>query len=227
MRMSRMDRAKDPMSPVGAAEPRSNWIPPHPPMVIEQTNRGERAFDIYSRLLKDNVIFLGTPIDDYVANLVIAQMLFLEADNPEKDITLYINSPGGSVTAGLAIYDTMQYVKPDVATYCVGQAASMAAVLLAGGARGKRHALPNARVLIHQPLGGMEGQASDIEIHARDILRMKRRLNELLSQHTGQSIERIEKDTDRDNIFEADAAKEYGLIDTVIRRREELRPTAA
>ncbi len=228
MRMNRLDRAeRDPRSLAGAAEPRANWIPPHPPMVIEQTNRGERAFDIYSRLLKDNVIFLGTPIDDYVANLVIAQMLFLEADNPEKDITLYINSPGGSVTAGLAIYDTMQYVKPDVATYCVGQAASMAAVLLAGGAKGKRHALPNARVLIHQPLGGMEGQASDIEIHARDILRMKRRLNELLSQHTGQSIERIEKDTDRDNIFEADAAKEYGLIDTVIRRREELRPTAA
>ncbi len=191
------------------------------PMVIEQTNRGERAYDIYSRLLKDNVIFLGTAINDEVANLVIAQMLFLEAENPEKDITLYINSPGGSVTAGLAIYDTMQYVKPDVATYCIGQAASMGAVLLAGGKKGKRAALPNARVLIHQPLAyGLEGQASDIEIHARDLVRMKKRLNEILSTHTGQPFERIEQDTDRDNIFEAEAAKEYGLIDMVIRNRE-------
>ena len=191
------------------------------PMVIEQTNRGERAYDIYSRLLKDNVIFLGTAINDEVANLVIAQMLFLEAENPEKDITLYINSPGGSVTAGLAIYDTMQYVKPDVATYCIGQAASMGAVLLAGGKKGKRAALPNARVLIHQPLAyGLEGQASDIEIHARDLVRMKKRLNEILSSHTGQPFERIEQDTDRDNIFEAEAAKEYGLIDTVIRNRD-------
>jgi ATP-dependent Clp protease, protease subunit len=191
------------------------------PMVIEQTNRGERAYDIYSRLLKDNVIFLGSQINDEIANLVIAQMLFLEAENPEKDITLYINSPGGSITAGMAIYDTMQYVKCDVATYCIGQAASMGAVLLAGGAKGKRSALPNARVLIHQPLAyGMEGQASDIEIHAKDLLRLKQRLNEILSNHTGQPIERIEKDTDRDNIFEADAAKEYGLIDTVIRRRD-------
>ena len=191
------------------------------PMVIEQTNRGERAYDIYSRLLKDNVIFLGTAINDEVANLVIAQMLFLEAENPEKDITLYVNSPGGSVTAGLAIYDTMQYVKPDVATYCIGQAASMGAVLLAGGAKGKRAALPNARVLIHQPLAyGLEGQASDIEIHARDLVRMKKRLNEILSTHTGQPFERIEQDTDRDNIFEAEAAKEYGLIDMVIRNRE-------
>ena len=174
------------------------------PMVIEQTNRGERAYDIYSRLLKDNVIFLGTAINDEVANLVIAQMLFLEAENPEKDITLYINSPGGSVTAGLAIYDTMQYVKPDVATYCIGQAASMGAVLLAGGKKGKRAALPNARVLIHQPLAyGLEGQASDIEIHARDLVRMKKRLNEILANHTGQPFERIEQDTDRDNIFEA------------------------
>jgi ATP-dependent Clp protease, protease subunit len=191
------------------------------PMVIEQTNRGERAYDIYSRLLKDNVIFLGSQINDDIANLVIAQMLFLEAENPEKDITVYINSPGGSITAGMAIYDTMQYVKPDVATYCIGQAASMAAVLLAGGAKGKRAALPNARVLIHQPLAyGMEGQASDIEIHAKDLLRLKRRLNEILAGHTGQPIERIERDTDRDNIFEADAAREYGLIDTVIARRD-------
>ncbi|HQN08247.1 MAG TPA: ATP-dependent Clp endopeptidase proteolytic subunit ClpP [Thermoanaerobaculia bacterium] len=191
------------------------------PMVIEQTNRGERAYDIYSRLLKDNVIFLGTGINDEVANLVIAQMLFLEAENPEKDITLYINSPGGSVTAGLAIYDTMQYVKPDVATYCIGQAASMGAVLLAGGAKGKRAALPNARVLIHQPLAyGLEGQASDIEIAARDLVRMKKRLNEILAAHTGQDFERIQLDTDRDNIFEAEAAKEYGLIDMVIRNRD-------
>ena len=191
------------------------------PMVIEQTNRGERAYDIYSRLLKDNVIFLGTAINDEVANLVIAQMLFLEAENPEKDITLYINSPGGSVTAGLAIYDTMQYVKPDVATYCLGQAASMGAVLLAGGKKGKRAALPNARVLIHQPLAyGLEGQASDIEIHARDLVRMKKRLNEILAVHTGQPFERIEMDTDRDNIFEAEAAREYGLIDMVLRTRD-------
>jgi ATP-dependent Clp protease, protease subunit len=191
------------------------------PMVIEQTSRGERAYDIYSRLLKDNVIFLGSTINDDVANLVIAQMLFLEAENPEKDITIYINSPGGSITAGLAIYDTMQYVKPDVATYCIGQCASMGAVLLAGGAKGKRAALPNARVLIHQPLAyGMEGQASDIEIHARDLIRLKTRLNEILAYHTGQPIERVDRDTDRDRIFEADAAKEYGLIDTVIRRRE-------
>ena len=191
------------------------------PMVIEQTNRGERAYDIYSRLLKDNVIFLGTAINDEVANLVIAQMLFLEAENPEKDITLYVNSPGGSVTAGLAIYDTMQYVKPDVATYCIGQAASMGAVLLAGGAKGKRAALPNARVLIHQPLAyGLEGQASDIEIAARDLVRMKKRLNEILAAHTGQPFERIEQDTDRDNIFEAQAAKEYGLIDNVLRNRD-------
>ena len=190
------------------------------PMVIEQTNRGERAYDIYSRLLKDNVIFLGSAINDDVANLVIAQMLFLEAENPEKDITLYINSPGGSVSAGLAIYDTMQYVKCDVATYCLGQAASMGALLLAGGAKGKRSALPNARILIHQPHGGAEGQASDIEIQAREMLRTKQRLNEILAHHTGQPVEKISKDTDRDNIFEPDGAKEYGLIDLVIRRRE-------
>src|SRR5437016_5960550 len=166
------------------------------PMVIEQTNRGERAYDIYSRLLKDNVIFLGSQINDDVANLVIAQMLFLEAENPEKDITVYINSPGGSITAGLAIYDTMQYVKPDVSTYCIGQAASMAAVLLAGGAKGKRSALPKALVLIHQPLAyGMEGQPSDIEIHAKDLIRLKSRLNEILAYHTGQPMDRIDRDT--------------------------------
>jgi ATP-dependent Clp protease protease subunit len=190
------------------------------PYVIEQTNRGERSYDIYSRLLKDNVIFLGSSINDDVANVIIAQMLFLEAENPEKDITVYINSPGGSVSAGLAIYDTMQYVKPDVATYCLGQAASMAAILLAGGAKGKRAALPNARILIHQPHGGVEGQASDVEIQAREMLRMKRRLNEILAHHTAQSIERVEKDTDRDNIFEPEAAREYGLIDSVIKRRD-------
>ncbi|MBL8111292.1 MAG: ATP-dependent Clp endopeptidase proteolytic subunit ClpP [Acidobacteria bacterium] len=190
------------------------------PTVIEQTSRGERAFDIFSRLLRDNVIFLGSAINDDVANIVVAQMLFLEAENPEKDIILYINSPGGSVSAGLAIYDTMQYVKPDVATYCIGQAASMAAVLLAGGAKGKRAALPSARVLIHQPHGGAEGQVSDIEIQAREMLRLKKRLNEILAHHTGQPVEKIEKDTDRDNIFEAQEAKEYGLIDTVINRRD-------
>ena len=190
------------------------------PMVIEQTNRGERAYDIYSRLLKDNVIFLGSTVNDDVANLIIAQMLFLEAENPEKDITLYINTPGGSVSAGLAIYDTMQYVKCDVATYCIGQAASMGALLLAGGAKGKRSALPNARILIHQPHGGAEGQASDIEIQAREMLRTKQRLNEILAFNTGQPVEKISRDTDRDNIFEPDGAKEYGLIDLVIRRRE-------
>ena len=191
------------------------------PMVIEQTNRGARAYDIYSRLLKDNVIFLGSTINDDVANVIIAQMLFLEAENPEKDITLYINSPGGSVSAGLAIYDTMQYVKPDVATYCIGQAASMGAVLVAGGAKGKRAALPNARILIHQPHGGAEGQVSDIEIQAKEMLRTKRRLNEILSFHTGQPYATIEKDTDRDNIFEPEDAKSYGLIDLVIRRRDD------
>jgi ATP-dependent Clp protease protease subunit len=191
------------------------------PMVVEQTSRGERAYDIYSRLLKDNVIFLGQAIDDNVANLVIAQMLFLEAENPEKDIFLYINSPGGSVSAGFAIYDTMQYVKPDVATMCIGQAASFAAVLLAGGAKAKRYALPNSRVLLHQPwLQGLGGQASDIDIHAKDILRMKRRINEILSEHTGQDIDKIERDTDRDYILEAAAAKEYGVVDQVIAKRE-------
>ena len=191
------------------------------PMVVEQTSRGERAYDIYSRLLKDNVIFLGQAIDDNVSNLIIAQMLFLEAENPEKDISIYINSPGGSITAGLAIYDTMQYVKPDIATICIGQAASMAAVLLACGAKGKRYCLPNSRVLIHQPwLQGLGGQASDIDIHAKDILRMRHRLNEILAGHTGQPLEKIERDTDRDYILEAKAAQEYGLVDQVISKRD-------
>ena len=191
------------------------------PMVVEQTSRGERAYDIYSRLLKDNVIFLGQAIDDNVANLVIAQMLFLEAENPEKDIFLYINSPGGSVSSGFAIYDTMQYVKPDVATMCIGQAASFAAVLLAAGKNGKRYALPNSRVLLHQPwLQGLGGQASDIDIHAKDILRMKRRINEILAEHTGQEIEKIERDTDRDYILSAPDAKTYGVVDQVIAKRE-------
>ena len=186
------------------------------PMVVEQSPRGERAYDIYSRLLKDNVIFLGQAIDDNVTNLVIAQMLFLEAENPEKDIFLYINSPGGSVTAGLAIYDTMQFVKPAVATYCVGQAASMGALLLCASAKGKRFALPAARVMIHQPWGGVEGAASDISIQAREILRLKERLNELLVKHTGQPLEKIQKDTDRDYFMSADEAKDYGLIDEVL-----------
>jgi ATP-dependent Clp protease protease subunit len=190
-------------------------------MVVEQTSRGERAYDIYSRLLKDNVIFLGQAIDDNVANLVIAQMLFLEAENPEKDIFIYINSPGGSVSAGFAIYDTMQYVKPDVATMCMGQAASFAAVLLAGGTKGKRYALPNSRVLLHQPwLQGLGGQASDIDIHAKDILRMKRRINEILADHTGQAIDKIERDTDRDYILAAADAKDYGVVDQVIAKRD-------
>jgi ATP-dependent Clp protease protease subunit len=191
------------------------------PMVVEQTSRGERAYDIYSRLLKDNVIFLGSPIDDNVSNLIIAQLLFLEAENPEKDISIYINSPGGSITAGMAIYDTMQYVKPDIATICIGQAASMAAVLLAAGAKGKRYCLPNSRVLIHQPLmHGLGGQATEIEIHARDIMQMKARLNAILANHTGQPIEKIDKDTDRDYILQAEQAQEYGLVDQVISKRD-------
>jgi len=198
------------------------------PMVIEQTSRGERAYDIYSRLLRDNVIILGTPIDDNVASLVIAQMLFLEAENPEKDIMLYINSPGGSVTAGLAIYDTMQYVKPDVQTICMGQAASMASVLMAAGAPGKRHALPNARFLLHQPwTSGMQGQASDIEIHAKDLLRLKHRISEIYVKHTGQVLEKVERDTDRDFILEADEAKKYGLIDHVFTSRDDTALKAA
>jgi ATP-dependent Clp protease protease subunit len=191
------------------------------PMVVEQTSRGERAYDIYSRLLKDNVIFLGQAIDDNIANLVIAQMLFLEAENPEKDISLYINSPGGSVTAGFAIYDTMQYVKPDIATICLGQAASFAAVLLAAGAKGKRYALPNSRVLLHQPwLQGLGGQATDIDIHAKDIMRMKRRISEILADHSGQPLDKIDKDTDRDYILSAKEAQEYGVVDQVIAKRD-------
>ena len=187
------------------------------PMVVEQTGRGERAYDIYSRLLKDRIIFIGTGIDDVVANLVIAQMLFLQMEDPTKDINVYINSPGGVVTAGLAIYDTMQFVKPDVATYCIGQAASMGSVLLAGGTKGKRYSLPEARIMIHQPWGGTQGTASDISIQAKEILRMKERLNELLAQHTGQKLERIQADTDRDFFMSADEAKAYGLVDEVIR----------
>ncbi|MGY0559182.1 MULTISPECIES: ATP-dependent Clp endopeptidase proteolytic subunit ClpP [unclassified Luteimonas] len=191
------------------------------PMVVEQTSRGERAYDIYSRLLKERVIFLVGPVDDHVANVIVAQLLFLEAENPEKDISLYINSPGGIVTAGLAIYDTMQFIKPDVSTICVGQAASMGALLLAAGAKGKRYALPNSRIMIHQPLGGFQGQATDIEIHAREILSLKQRLNEILSRHTGQSMDTISADTERDNFKSAEGAREYGLVDEVLERRPE------
>ncbi len=192
------------------------------PMVVEQTSKGERAYDIYSRLLKENVIFLVGQVEDHMANLIVAQMLFLEAENPEKDIYLYINSPGGSVTAGMAIYDTMKFIKPDVSTVCIGQAASMGAFLLSGGAKGKRYCLPNARVMIHQPLGGFQGQASDFEIHAREILSIKDKLNRLLADHTGQSIERVSKDTDRDNFLSAVEAKEYGLVDHILTHRSEV-----
>ncbi len=191
------------------------------PMVVEQTSRGERAYDIYSRLLKERLIFLVGPIDDHMANVVVAQLLFLEADNPEKDISIYINSPGGVVTAGMAIYDTMQYIKPDVSTICVGQAASMGALLLASGAAGKRYALPNSRVMIHQPLGGFQGQATDIDIHAREILTLRSRLNEVLAKHTGQSLETIARDTERDNFKSAADAVAYGLVDQVLERRPE------
>ena len=190
------------------------------PMVIEQSGRGERAFDIYSRLLKERVIFLVGPVNDASANLVVAQMLFLEAENPDKDIYFYINSPGGSVTAGLSIYDTMQFIKPDVSTLCIGQAASMGAFLLNAGAKGKRFALPNSRVMIHQPLGGFQGQASDIAIHAKEILAIKEKLNRIMAEHCGQPIERLEKDTDRDNFMSADDAVAYGLIDKVLTRRD-------
>ena len=190
------------------------------PMVVEQTSRGERAYDIYSRLLKDRLIFLIGPVEDNVANLIVAQLLFLESENPDKDISLYINSPGGSVTAGLSIYDTMQFVKPDVTTLCVGQAASMGALLLAGGTKGKRFVLPHSRVMIHQPLGGFQGQASDIDIHAREILKMRERLNELLAHHTGQSVETIARDTERDNFMGAEQAVNYGLVDRVIEKRQ-------
>jgi ATP-dependent Clp protease protease subunit len=189
------------------------------PFVVEQTHRGERSYDIYSRLLKDRIVFLGTPIDDDVANVIIAQLLFLESEDPDKDISLYVNSPGGSVTSGMAIYDTMQYVKPQVSTICLGQAASMGAFLLAGGAPGKRFAVPNARIMIHQPLGGAQGQATDIEIQTKEILRIKSRLNELLAKHTKQPLERIEKDTDRDYFMGPGEAKEYGIIDEVIVHR--------
>ena len=191
------------------------------PMVIETSGRGERAYDIYSRLLKERVVFLVGPVNDITANLVVAQMLFLESENPDKDIHLYINSPGGSVTAGLAIYDTMQFIKPGVSTLCIGQAASMGAFLLAAGAKGKRFCLPSSRMMIHQPMGGFQGQASDIEIHAKEILFLKQRLNEMLARHTGQPIDRIERDTDRDNFLSADAAAEYGLVDKVLNKRGE------
>lgn len=195
------------------------------PIVIEQSSRGERAFDIYSRLLKDRIIFLGGGIDDGVADVVVAQLLFLESEDPEKDISIYINSPGGVVTAGMAIYDTMQYIKPDVSTICIGQAASMGAFLLAAGTKGKRYALPNSRIMIHQPLGGAQGQASDIEIQAQEILRMKDSLNHILAEHTGQPLKQIKKDTDRDFFMSANEAKEYGLIDEVVQRNVVAKPT--
>ncbi len=191
------------------------------PMVVEQTNRGERAYDIYSRLLKDNIIFLGTPIDDSVANVVTAQLLFLEAEDPTKDISLYINSPGGSISAGMAIYDTMQFIRPDVTTICIGQAASMAALLLAAGAPGKRFALPNSRILIHQPsMSGLSGQATDIDIQAREILRLREEMNKILARHTGQNIEKVQTDVDRDYIMTARQAKDYGIVDQVISKKE-------
>ena len=189
------------------------------PMVVEQTSRGERSYDIYSRLLKERIIFLVGQVEDHMANLVVAQMLFLESENPDKDIYLYINSPGGSVTAGLSIYDTMQFIKPDVSTLCIGQAASMGALLLAGGAAGKRYALPHARTMIHQPLGGFQGQASDIEIHAREIIEVRERLNKILAEHTGKSMDQVQKDTDRDNFMNAETSVEYGLIDEVMMQR--------
>ena len=189
------------------------------PMVIEQTPRGERSFDIYSRLLKERVIFLTGQVDDYMSNLVVAQLLFLESENPEKDISIYINSPGGSISAGLAIYDTMQFISASISTLCIGQAASMGAILLAGGEKGKRFALPNSRIMIHQPLGGFQGQASDFEIHAKEILHMKKVVNEILAKHTGQTIKKIEKDTDRDNFLDAASAKSYGIVDKILNER--------
>ena len=189
------------------------------PMVVEQTARGERAYDIYSRLLKERVVFVVGPVEDHMANLVVAQLLYLESENPDKDISIYINSPGGSVTAGLAIYDTMQFIKADVSTMCIGQAASMGALLLAGGAKGKRVCLPHSRIMIHQPLGGFQGQATDIDIHAREILKIREQLNVILAKHTGQSMDTIQKDTDRDNFMGADAAREYGLVDEILEQR--------
>ena len=190
------------------------------PMVVEQTPRGERAFDIYSRLLKERVIFITGPIEDHMANLVVAQLLFLEAENPEKDINIYINSPGGSVTSGMSIYDTMSYIKPDISTLCIGQASSMGAILLTGGTKGKRFALPNSRIMIHQPLGGFQGQATDIEIHAQEILKIRTKLNEILSQHSGKEIDKVSQDTERDNFMSGDEAVKYGLIDKVIDKRD-------
>ena len=210
------------MNPLTPPFSRNDWDPVGLgliPMVVEQSGRGERSYDIYSRLLKERVVFLVGPVTDVTANLIVAQLLFLESENPDKDIFFYINSPGGSVTAGMAIYDTMQYIKPDVSTICVGQACSMGAVLLAAGAAGKRYALPNSRVMIHQPLGGAQGQATDIDIQAREILTMRERLNEILARHTGQPIETIARDTDRDNFKSAQAAREYGLVDEVLNRR--------
>ena len=192
------------------------------PYVVEQTHRGERSYDIYSRLLKERLIFIVGPIEDHMANLVVAQLLFLESENPEKDVAIYINSPGGIVSSGLAIYDTMQFIKPDVTTICIGQAASMGAVLLAGGAKGKRYCLPHSRVMIHQPLGGFQGQATDIEIHTREILETRERLNQILSRHTGHPMDKIKVDTDRDNFMSADAAKAYGIVDQILEKRGEL-----
>jgi ATP-dependent Clp protease, protease subunit len=191
------------------------------PMVVEQTARGERAYDIYSRLLKDRVVFVVGPIDDHMANLIVAQLLFLESENPDKDVHLYINSPGGIVTAGMSVYDTMQFIKPDVSTICMGQAASMGALLLTAGAKGKRFTLPHSRIMIHQPSGGFQGQASDIDIHAREVLKLRQRLNEIMAKHTGQTVERIAKDSDRDNFMDGEMAVEYGLIDTVLQQRTE------
>jgi ATP-dependent Clp protease, protease subunit len=208
---------------MSATNIRSNLVP----MVVEQTARGERAYDIYSRLLKERLVFIVGPVEDHMANLIVAQLLFLESENPEKDISLYINSPGGSVSAGLSIYDTMQYIKPDISTICLGQAASMGAVLLAAGAKGKRYSLPHSRIMIHQPLGGFQGQASDIDIHAREVLYVRERLNRILSSHTGQSIEKIALDTDRDNFMSGDSAVNYGLIDRVLQSRAELGGTTA
>jgi len=192
------------------------------PMVVEQTPRGERAFDIYSRLLKERIIFLSGPIDDYISNLVVAQLLFLESENPEKAISIYINSPGGVISSGLAIYDTMQFIAPEVSTLCIGQAASMGSLLLAGGEKGKRFALTNSRIMIHQPLGGFQGQASDFEIHAKEILHMKTVVNNILAKHTGQTIKKIEKDTDRDNFLDAEAAVQYGIVDSILNTRDKL-----
>ena len=196
------------------------------PMVVEQTSRGERAYDIYSRLLKERMVFCVGPIDDYMANVIVAQLLFLESENPDKDINLYINSPGGVVTAGMAVYDTMQFIKPDVSTICIGQAASMGAVLLTGGAKGKRYALPHSRIMIHQPLGGFQGQAADLEIHAKEMLETRDRLNKILARHTGQGVEKIKTDTDRDNFMDGAEAIAYGLIDRVLEKRGELLPLA-